>query len=431
MKIDLVNKTVSADEYVTEAYKEFGSYSNLHRHIPYVLDGLKPVYKKVLVTLLLKEPPGKMIKTANVTGLTIGYYSPHGDASMKDVVATLVRAGILEGQGNHGIKMLSGESASCAAPRYTECRLAASVRAQIDKLIDYVPTFVNDLGNEEPEYIPTPLSFSLTMGNLGIGIGTGCKTPSFSADSLIKAYRADDPGLLKPGYKMLFKNEPDQLKKIWMTGQGRLTYMFETVDVPGGIEVIGNPELYQPNFTYLYQERGWGNVVIEDRSSDISRLRFLKAPRVQKMTQEFLRDEVRKQCTFRDSFYVRAHYNGCVYPLGIRDWIDITYNNYAKLIERYKNDNITKSENAIKVYNNFRAVADKLINTEDSRETIAQSLNIEPWIVDEIGKKSINTLRKLDPDKEIKKQEENIKFYKKVKADAMIDEYVKDSFQEY
>lgn len=431
MKIDLVNKTVSADEYVTEAYKEFGAYSNLHRHIPYVLDGLKPVYKKLLCTLLLKTPAGKFEKTANVTGLTMAYYSPHGDQSTKDVVATLVRAGILEGRGNHGIRMLSGEVAGCAAPRYTECRLAASVRAQIDKLIGYVPTFVNDLGNEEPEYIPTPLSFALSTGNLGIGIGTGCKTPSFSAESLIAAYRKDDPGLLKPGYKMLFDNDPIQLKKLWTTGNGRLVFKFQTVDVPGGIEVVGNPELYQPDFTYLYQERGWGNVVIEDRSSDISRLRFVKAPRVQKMTQEFLRNEVRKQVTFRDSFYIRAHYNGCVHPLGIRDWIDITYNNYAGLIDKYKTDNINKCENGIKVYTYFKQVADKLIHTEDSREAIAQSLNIDPWIVDEIGKRSINTLRRLDPNKEIKKLEDNIKYYKTVKSDSMIDEYVKDSFKEY
>ncbi|MCQ2573629.1 MAG: DNA topoisomerase IV subunit A, partial [Treponema sp.] len=98
---------------------QYASYVIRDRAIPDIVDGLKPVQRRILHTML-KTDDGRMVKVANVVGKVMAYH-PHGDASIYTALVNLANKEIfIDKQGNFG-NMYTGDSAS--APRYIECRL--------------------------------------------------------------------------------------------------------------------------------------------------------------------------------------------------------------------------------------------------------------------------------------------------------------------
>ena len=87
------DKEMGIGDFVIEAYSEYGDYINKFRHIPKLEDGLKPVYKRVILGAL-EIASNKKIKTATLSGYVCGPLHPHGSASINGVIAELVRAGI-------------------------------------------------------------------------------------------------------------------------------------------------------------------------------------------------------------------------------------------------------------------------------------------------------------------------------------------------
>lgn len=423
MEFNLDTRQIVADDYTKQAYIEFGAYSNLNRHLPYLLDGLKPVYRKTIISAYMLKERG-LVKSARIVGECIGKYSPHGDKSVVPVVSELVNLGLFDGQGNHGGMNIDGSQLPPAAPRYTEARLTDNIRDSIDSFIDVIPHSTNELGNDEPDYIPTPLPYALIKGDLGIGIGTGCRIPALDPRSLIKAYRADDPTLLESAYGLQLVKERSSLKSLWEFGTGRITRKFKTQWIDGGISIEGDATIAVPDLGYMYQQQDWQNVEIIDASKEVGKLLIRKLPRVKNITEDEIRKFVEMASYVRESYYMRTFYGKTAAPIGIRDWIDICYRNYCRLINMYRDKNIKKYERNILIYKNFKQVADKILKTEDSYDKIASDLGIEKFIVDEVGKKAINTLRNLDPNKEIKKAEDKIAEFKSINETSMIDKYV-------
>src|SRR5215813_7094479 len=100
-------------------YIKYASYVILDRAIPNVVDGLKPVQRRILHTLWTMHD-GKLHKVANVAGQTMAYH-PHGDASIIDALVVMANKGyLLDTQGNFG-NIYTGDPA--AAARYIETRL--------------------------------------------------------------------------------------------------------------------------------------------------------------------------------------------------------------------------------------------------------------------------------------------------------------------
>ena len=109
---------------IDKNFIQYASYVIRDRAIPDLIDGLKPVQRRILYSLK-ENDDGKFIKVANIVGHTMQYH-PHGDASIGDALVTLTRKGFLiEGQGNFG-NLLTGDPA--AASRYIECRLTELAR---------------------------------------------------------------------------------------------------------------------------------------------------------------------------------------------------------------------------------------------------------------------------------------------------------------
>ena len=145
------------------------------RAIPDVRDGLKPVQRRVLYSMLQMglRPGTPYRKSARVVGDTMGRYHPHGDAAIYD---TLVRMGqdfsrmvaLVDPQGNFG-----SLDDPPAASRYTECRLSEAAMDMVGELdedtVDFRPTY--DSEDTEPAVLPAALPNLLVNGTAGIAVG--------------------------------------------------------------------------------------------------------------------------------------------------------------------------------------------------------------------------------------------------------------------
>ena len=132
-------------------FVEYASYFILDRAIPELLDGLKPVQRRILHTLSLMED-GRYHKVANVIGDTMKLH-PHGEASISDALVVLANKGFfIDRQGNFG-NLLTGHRA--AAARYIECRLTPLALETLfnEHLTEMVPSY--DGLNKEPVALPS------------------------------------------------------------------------------------------------------------------------------------------------------------------------------------------------------------------------------------------------------------------------------------
>jgi len=148
-------------------YIKYASYVILDRAIPDIVDGLKPVQRRILHTLWTMHN-GKLHKVANVAGQTMAFH-PHGDVSIKDALVNLANKGFfLELQGNFG-NVFTGDPA--AASRYIETRLSPLAKETLfnPDLTKTIPSY--DGRNQEPVCLPAKIPIVLLQGISGIAVG--------------------------------------------------------------------------------------------------------------------------------------------------------------------------------------------------------------------------------------------------------------------
>jgi topoisomerase-4 subunit A len=168
---------------VNTSFMEYASYVIRDRAIPYLIDGLKPVQRRILWTLKTMDD-GRFMKVANVVGEAMKYH-PHGDASIGDALVVLAnKRYLIEGQGNFGNPFTGDPS---AAPRYIECRLTELAREELfnDELTDFVPSY--DGRRKEPIALPSRLPLLLMLGAEGIAVGLSSKILPHNFPELLKA----------------------------------------------------------------------------------------------------------------------------------------------------------------------------------------------------------------------------------------------------
>ncbi len=148
-------------------YIKYASYVILDRAIPHVIDGLKPVQRRILHTLF-RMHDGKLHKVANVAGQTMAYH-PHGDAAIIDALVNMSNKGfLLDQQGNFG-NIFTGDPA--AAARYIETRLSPLAKETLfnPDLTPTIPSY--DGRNQEPICLPAKIPVLLMQGASGIAVG--------------------------------------------------------------------------------------------------------------------------------------------------------------------------------------------------------------------------------------------------------------------
>jgi topoisomerase IV subunit A len=175
-----------------ERYLAYALSTIMHRALPDVRDGLKPVHRRILYAMreLRLDPTGAYKKCAKVVGDVMGNFHPHGDQAIYDAMVRLaqdfaVRYPLVDGQGNFG--NIDGDNP--AAMRYTESRMTAVAGLLLDGIdedtVDFRPTY--DGTNQEPVVLPANFPNLLANGTSGIAVGMATSIPPHNVEELCTA----------------------------------------------------------------------------------------------------------------------------------------------------------------------------------------------------------------------------------------------------
>ena len=230
---------LSLGDVMHDSMIPFAEYVIMDRALPRVEDGLKPVQRRILYTMMeLSLTPDKPHrKSARIVGDCLGKYHPHGDRSVYDAMVRMaqdfvMRAPLVSGHGNFG--SMDGDTA--AAMRYTEARLspiAMEMLAHIQK--DTVSFSLNfDDSLKEPDMLPARFPNLLVNGASGIAVGLATnipphnlgevidgviariKNPNLTLDELTKHIKG--PDFPTGGYLL----NMEQLRQAYETGRGKV-----------------------------------------------------------------------------------------------------------------------------------------------------------------------------------------------------------------
>ncbi len=237
------------DRYLTYALSTI-----MHRALPDARDGLKPVHRRILYAMhrLKLASGGRFLKSAKISGDTMGDFHPHGDAAIYDAMARLaqdfnVRYPLVDGQGNFG--NIDGDNP--AASRYTEARMTFVAEAMLQGLdenaVDFRPNYDGRL--DEPIVLPATFPHLLANGAAGIAVGMATNIPPHNIAELvdacihlIKTPDARDETLLNyvPGPDFptggVIVDDRETIAQAYATGRGaiRLRARWEVEDLGRG-----------------------------------------------------------------------------------------------------------------------------------------------------------------------------------------------------
>ena len=183
---------VDLKKTMEESYIDYAMSVIASRALPDVRDGLKPVQRRVLFSMIeLNNGPDKPHrKCARIVGDTMGKYQPHGDSSIYGALVNMAqdwstRYPLVDGHGNFG--SVDGDGA--AAMRYTEARLSKismEMLADINKnTVDFAPNF--DETEKEPTVLPARYPNLLVNGTSGIAVGMATNIPPHNLKEIIAA----------------------------------------------------------------------------------------------------------------------------------------------------------------------------------------------------------------------------------------------------
>ena len=183
---------VDLKETMENSYIDYAMSVIASRALPDVRDGLKPVQRRVLYSMIeLNNGPDKPHrKCARIVGDTMGKYHPHGDSSIYGALVNMAqewstRYPLVDGHGNFG--SVDGDGA--AAMRYTEARLSKismEMLADINKdTVDFMPNF--DETEKEPVVLPSRFPNLLVNGTSGIAVGMATNIPPHNLREVINA----------------------------------------------------------------------------------------------------------------------------------------------------------------------------------------------------------------------------------------------------
>ena len=231
---------INMEDVMHNSMMPYAEHVILERALPRVEDGLKPVQRRILYTMMeLGTTPDKPHrKCARIVGDCLGKYHPHGDSSVYGALVHMaqdfsMRAPMVDGHGNFG--SIDGDGA--AAMRYTEARmtpLAMEMLRDIEK--DTVPFRLNfDDTLKEPDMLPARFPNLLVNGANGIAVGLATNIPTHNLSESIHAVLAqmDNPDItldelmqILPGPDfptggVLLNNE--EIRRGYETGRGKLT----------------------------------------------------------------------------------------------------------------------------------------------------------------------------------------------------------------
>lgn len=250
---DIENVEFTGEFY--EQFRPFGAYANITRGTPDVLDGLKPVHRRILWAMYgMGAVPGKKtFKSAKCVGQVMGYH-PHGDSAIYDTMTGMAHVPDEGLPFKRAVPLIHGQGAwgdlydkNAAASRYTECRLSPEALALLGQDNDILGTTVSEIkengvdlfpnfdGQEvEPMVLPSLWPAFLVNSSKGIGVGIACNTASHNLREVMNLaiYMIDTPTPrmskileIMPGPDMpcdadIYDNEGNGIERYYNEGLG-------------------------------------------------------------------------------------------------------------------------------------------------------------------------------------------------------------------
>ncbi len=232
-------------EEMKNSFRDYAISVILSRALPDVRDGLKPVQRRILYSMieLGLEPNKPHRKSARIVGDTMGKYHPHGDSSIYEALVRMTEEyslsiPLVDGHGNFG--SIDGDGA--AAMRYTEARLSHGAMTMLDHLdkdlVEFIPNFDNS--EKEPSVLPAMIPNLLINGTTGIAVGMATNIPPHNPSEVIDGVIAymNNPAISIPEL-MEYIPGPDfptggsiinqeDILRIYETGEGKLKVRAKT-----------------------------------------------------------------------------------------------------------------------------------------------------------------------------------------------------------
>ena len=220
---------VDLKKTMEKSYIDYAMSVIAARALPDVRDGLKPVQRRVLFSMIeLNNGPDKPHrKCARIVGDTMGKYHPHGDSSIYGALVNMAqdwsfRYPLVDGHGNFG----SEDGDGAAAMRYTEARLSKismELLADINRdTVDFVPNF--DETEKEPVVLPARFPNLLVNGTTGIAVGMATNIPPHNLGEVIDA-------VVKIIDNRVMENRDTSIEEVMSIVKGP--------DFPTGAEILG------------------------------------------------------------------------------------------------------------------------------------------------------------------------------------------------
>jgi DNA gyrase subunit A len=184
---------IEIQEEMERSFLEYSMSVIVSRALPDVRDGLKPVHRRILYSMLQTglRPDRPHVKCSKVVGDVMGKFHPHGDLAIYDALVRMVqdfslRHPLVDGHGNFGSP---DPDTGAAASRYTECRLAPialDLMAGIDEdTVDFEPNY--DGSDTQPVVMPARFPNLLVNGSQGIAVGMATNIPPHNLTEVVNA----------------------------------------------------------------------------------------------------------------------------------------------------------------------------------------------------------------------------------------------------
>ena len=262
---------VSIGDFSEDAYLNYSMYVILDRALPSLLDGLKPVHRRIIYAMseLGLKYSTKYKKSARTVGDVLGKFHPHGDTACYEAMVIMAQSfaynmPLIDGQGNWGTQ---DDPKSFAAMRYTESKLTKYSELLLQDLkngtSDWIPNFDGTL--DEPKFLPSQIPNILINGSSGIAVGMSTDIPPHNLGEIILAVQhvINNPKctikelmefIPAPDYPTgahLLHDESD-IDAIYNEGTGNIKLRAEYNHHGKSIEIISLP--YQASTTKIIEQ---------------------------------------------------------------------------------------------------------------------------------------------------------------------------------
>jgi topoisomerase IV subunit A len=442
-------------EALEERYLNYALSTIMHRALPDVRDGLKPVHRRLLYAMrLLRLDPGAAFKKcARVVGDVIGKFHPHGDQAVYDALVRLAqdfaqRYPLIDGQGNFG--NIDGDNP--AAMRYTEARLTEVARLLIDGIdedaVDFRATY--DGSEDEPVVLPGAFPNLLANGSQGIAVGMATSIPPHNAAELCDAalHLIDHPNaksrnLVKyvrgPDFPTggVIVDPPAEIAEAYATGRGsfRVRARWEQEDAGRGtwqIVVTEIPWLVQKSrlvekIAELINEKKLP-LVADVRDESAEDVRLVIEPRARTVDPELMMESLFKltELESRISLNMNVLMGGKVpQVVGLAEVLRAWLDHRRDVLQRRSNYRLRQIEQRLEVlggyliaYLNLDRVI-KIIRTEDEpKPELIRAFKLTEAQAEAILNMRLRNLRKLE-EMEIRAEDKSLRSERKALRDLL------------